>query len=433
MIYTIQEEVMAKRSLLPMVQQYANFLGQFRQQEARLKQNEYTFAKKKQGEQFIADYSKVLNESKDTNSLAVNMNKALTYAGTNELTQFMPVLESIARNQNLMIKDAEDKKKMNIMFDSSVKMFGNFKLLWEGKESDIKTVANQIKNSGNSPDVNLQMMDLALKNIGKSSEEVVFGKTVKVGKGTIDPVTGEVIGESKYGDFKLDKESNKYYADYNNDKKYNEGEGLTPETVSKVTGEQERQKERRESIALNRDKVSRVQATYQGNNPSLKGVTKAVLLKEDGLLYDTEGKKLDDQGAWMYQTSTSFATSLDKKSIEGRKDIVRLIQTSLRDLEYDERLTEDETAYSELQSILKYKGDDNDYYSVIGRYKALLGKNRTPTEDIVFRKMHGALKDSGIELDDEDFNDPGVQSFEQKKKEQNKIKVQNELLLKYGI
>lgn len=433
MVYTIQEEIMAKRSLLPMVQQYANFLGQFRQQEARLKQNEYTFAKKKQGEQFIADYSKVLNESKDTNSLAVNMNKALTYAGTNELTQFMPVLESIARNQNLMIKDAEDKKKMNIMFDSSVKMFGNFKLLWEGKESDIKTVANQIKNSGNSPDVNLQMMDLALKNIGKSSEEVVFGKTVKVGKGTIDPVTGEVIGESKYGDFKLDKESNKYYADYNNDKKYNEGEGLTPETVSKVTGEQERQKERRESIALNRDKVSRVQATYQGNNPSLKGVTKAVLLKEDGLLYDTEGKKLDDQGAWMYQTSTSFATSLDKKSIEGRKDIVRLIQTSLRDLEYDERLTEDETAYSELQSILKYKGDDNDYYSVIGRYKALLGKNRTPTEDIVFRKMHGALKDSGIELDDEDFNDPGVQSFEQKKKEQNKIKVQNELLLKYGI
>lgn len=419
---------MAKRSLLPIAQQYSNFLTQFRQQETRLKQNEYTFAKKKQGEQFITDYSKILNDSKDTNSLATNMNKALSYAGSNELTQFMPVLESIARNQNLMIKDTEDKKKMDIMFDSSVKMFGNSKLLWEGKESDIKTVANQIKNSGNSPDVNLQMMDLALKNIGKSSEEVVFGKTIKIGKGNIDPATGEVIGDSKYGDFKLDKESNKYYADYNSDKKYNEGEGLTPETVSKVTGEQERQRERRESIALSRDKVSRVQATYQGNDPKLKGTTKAVLLKEDGLLYDTEGNKLNEQGNWMYQTSTSFATALDKRTTEGRKDIVRTLQTSLRDLEYDERITDNKMVYAELQSMLKYKGDDNDYYSVINKYKSLLGKNRSDAEDVMFRKLHEALKESGIEIDDEDFNAPEIDKLK-KDEDRKKMEIRENFML----
>lgn len=392
-----------KRSLLPIIQQYSGFLSQFHQRQSQLKQQEYSLAKKEQGEKFISNYSTLLNKVTDSNSLAKTMNEALTYAGANELTQFMPVLETIARNQNSVIKDTEDKQRMNAIFDSTVKTFGTSPLMWEGKTTDIKSVADLIKNSGNTPETNIQMMELALKNIGKSTTDVIIekGNKYKIAKSIQDPL-GNVLGETKYGDFSFDKNSGKYYADYSKDKKFSNGEELPSDVVSKVSAEQQRYREIQQQRA-NQNKPQRVQATYKGDPKTAQ----AVLLKEDGLLYDINtGKVLQDQSGWMYQTSTSYATQYSKDTAEGRKDIVRTLQDSLRGIE-TQIAKLDENTYAEVASLIKYKGDDNDYQAIVTKYNTLLNKeNRNEAEELMFRTMQSTLQNTGIELTDQDINKP---------------------------
>lgn len=423
-----------QRTLLPHINKYVDFLGQFTQQQSNLRQREYAYGKKQQGEQFIADYGARISKATDTEGLLKSMNEALTYAGTNDLTQYMPVIEASARNQSMLLQEEEKKKSLDIMFDNAIKSYGDATVNWEGKTNNLGVVATQIKGSNYSSETKAQLMDLLMKNIGQTSEQLIIPKTgneYKVGQDIKDPATGKVLG-NKFGKIIFDKDNNKYYADYNEDKQFSKGEEIEAKTVAQMQ-EVEFNKQLERQRQAERYKPIRMVASNDG------GKTFQSVQMKGSILYDFDGNKLDNQAGWIIQSPNAYIADTRQNAVFTKSETISSIKNELMNLQTLDKIeldgrtfdVSDELKIFALQ-MTKGKASGSQLRYFYDEYARLVSKDeqgKATEEEQVLRRVIERNLPEDIEtlLGDEPTDGESVDPLEERKKKQVIIKVPDDL------
>jgi len=373
-----------KGRFLPLIDNFSNFLQQHMQAQGNLAEKMYAFNKKKEGEAFVKTFGEKLSQSTSIEDVIKNLNEAVIYGSSKGLSQYLPEVEAIGKNTEMGLRVSESSKLATEMYNTSVANFQNAPIMHEGKNTTYGVVAKGINESDLQPESKIALLEQLQKRIGKSDTQLLIptekGGKFQIAEGSIDPDTGQAIGDSRQGEVKFDKEKNQYYADYNQSGTFDADESMLPKDVANMKSEERRRKEFNIQIAQGKEPKRR-QATYQGENPDYKGKTISVLEKSNGKFYDMDDNLLPDQANWIDRTSSNFFSNQYRNLTTERTSLVTTLDSSLTTIAGDLDNKTQTLLVPTLSNIPKQYQLEH-YYNL---YTNLLeNSERTESEDKVF-------------------------------------------------
>ena len=401
-----------KGRFLPLIDNFSNFLQQHMQAQGNLAEKMYAFNKKKEGEAFVKTFGEKLSQSTSIEDVIKNLNEAVIYGSSKGLSQYLPEVEAIGKNTEMGLRVSESSKLATEMYNTSVANFQNAPIMHEGKNTTYGVVAKGINESDLQPESKIALLEQLQKRIGKSDTQLLIptekGGKFQIAEGSIDPDTGQAIGDSRQGEVKFDKEKNQYYADYNQSGTFDADESMLPKDVANMKSEERRRKEFNIQIARGKEPKRR-QATYQGENPDYKGKTISVLEKSNGKFYDMDDNLLPDQANWIDRTSSNFfsnqyrgvreerlslVSTIDRNltTIADKLDDASIILPTLTGTEKEYQLEYYYNLYTDLLIKPEKSGDEQTVFEILQATFSLYGGDAGLEELLIYRNEYDKLK-----------------------------------------